>query len=221
MAYTMTHIYIAEQVAERIAGIKDYPTYILGSIAPDAVHASDIYVVSDKERSHLFSEGLHWGKISSLGQAGIWEDNIRRFYEANKDKYNHDFLLGYIVHLYTDVYSSMNFFYPYICSIGGELTGEGRERFLKENFGYNYFLYLDYSKNRDLKALLESAIPETIDGVIDKELVLKRIDLLFEQEFAKRDISDIDEYIICSHNAMEKLIVGASDYVMEELKALR
>ena len=220
MSYTMTHIYIAEKVAERLGGIKDYPTYLLGSIAPDAVHASDTYVVTDKERSHLFKEGMHWGKIASKGQASIWEESIREFYEANKDRYNRDFLLGYIVHLFSDVYSSMNFFYPYICSIGGELTPEHREQFLKENFGYNYRLFLDYGKARDLKKELEAGKAETFDGVLDKELVSKRVELLFNREFIERDISDIDSYTICSYEAMKKLIDGSAEYVVRELNKL-
>ncbi|MBR6308184.1 MAG: hypothetical protein IKR39_06200 [Lachnospiraceae bacterium] len=220
MSYTMTHIYIAEKVAERLGNITDYPTYLLGSIAPDAVHASDTYVVTDKERSHLFKEGMHWGKISSVGQAGIWEESIRDFYKANKGRYNHDYLLGYIVHLYSDVRSSMHFFYPYICSIGGELTPEHRKHFLKENFGYNYYLFLEYEKNRDLKKELDAGKAETFEGVLAKELVGKRVELLFKQEFTPRDISDIDSYTICSHEAMKKLIDGSAEYVIGEIKKL-
>lgn len=220
MAYTMTHIYIAEKVAERLGDIRDYPTYILGTIAPDAVHADDNYVVADKERSHLFTEGLHWGKISNVTQVDAWVGSIRRFYKVNKDKYNHDFLLGYIVHLYADVYNSMQFYYPYICSIGGNLNNENREHFLKENYGYNYYLYLAYSKNHNLKEMLESAKAETIDGVVSKEVIEKRIEQLYEYEFAERDISDIDEYTICSQKVMDKLICDGSVYVLDELKLL-
>ena len=216
MAYTMTHIYIAEAVAERLGEIKDYPTYILGSIAPDAVHASDTYVVSDKERSHLFVEGLHWGKVSNSGHVDLWENSIKAFKESVGDKYDKDFVLGYLVHLYTDVYSSMNFFYPFMCSIKGDFDKE-REHFLKENFGYNYYLYREFNKRDNLKAILNSAKAITLDGIIDKEIIESRIKKLFEQEFVERDISDIDEYTICTHEAMDKLIKSGSDYAIEKL----
>ncbi|MBO4616109.1 MAG: zinc dependent phospholipase C family protein [Lachnospiraceae bacterium] len=220
MAFTMVHIYIASKVAEHLEGIKDYSTYILGSIAPDAVHASDTYTVMDKERSHLFAEGLHKGKISNTNQVNAWINSIRQFYEDNKNMCNFDFLLGYIVHLYTDVYNGLKFYYPYLHSIGGELAGENREHFLRESFGYNYYLYLDYSKNNSLGVILETAIPETFEGVIDKNLIRKRVESLFEQEFSTKDISDIDGYTICNHETMDKLIDDGSNYVLDELKIL-
>ena len=114
----------------------------------------------------------------------------------------------------------MHFFYPYICSIGGELTPEHRKHFLKENFGYNYYLFLEYEKNRDLKKELDAGKAETFEGVLAKELVGKRVELLFKQEFTPRDISDIDSYTICSHEAMKKLIDGSAEYVIGEIKKL-
>ena len=216
MAYTMTHIYIAEKVAERLGGIKDYPTYLLGSIAPDAVHASDTYVVSDKERSHLFVEGLHWGKVSSSGHVDLWENSIEAFRESVGDRYDKDFVLGYLVHLYTDVYSSMNFFYPFMCSIKGDFDKE-RAHFLKENFGYNYYLFREYSERNDLKSILCSAKAQTLDGIITKAIIESRIQKLFTEEFVERDISDIEEYTICTHESMDKLIKCGSDYVIGKL----
>lgn len=41
----------------------DYSTCILGTIAPDAVHAHSDFRVKLKERSHLFAEGLKRGQI--------------------------------------------------------------------------------------------------------------------------------------------------------------
>ena len=43
MAYTMTHILIAERVLDDINTPVDYSTYLVGAIAPDAVHASPHY----------------------------------------------------------------------------------------------------------------------------------------------------------------------------------
>ena len=40
MAFAIIHIIIAERVLKYIPEICDYSTYILGTIAPDAVHAN-------------------------------------------------------------------------------------------------------------------------------------------------------------------------------------
>jgi len=81
-------------------------------------------------------------------------------------------------------------------------------------------LYLEYEKKHNLKKELDAGTAETFGGVLDKELVDKRVELLFKQEFTPRDISDIDTYTICSHEAMNKLIEGATEYVIRELNRL-
>ncbi len=219
MSYTMTHIYIAENVAKHIKGISDFPTYIVGSIAPDAVHARDNYNPTHKEKSHLFTEGLRWGRIENMSQVKSWKKSIADYYHAHKKDVDFNFLLGYTVHLFSDVYSSMNFYAPIVLAAGGDVE-KIKPKFLKENFGYNYYLYLKYSSDKDLRGLLDAGNAVTLSGVIGKEDIEKRICLLFEQEFSERDISDIDSYTICSHEAMRKLIDGSTELVLNELKKL-
>lgn len=219
MAYTMMHIVIAERVFEQITGVKDHSTYLLGTIAPDAVHARDNYEVTQKEKSHLFVEGLRWGKIENHSLAEDWENSIGNYYLANQEVYYHDFLLGYIVHLFADVYNSIHFYAPFMRSAAAALEKE-REHFKKENFGYNSYLFKEYSKNHNLKAMLESARPITLDGVITKEDVEKRIKQLFEFELTGRESAEIENYTICSHEVMNRLIEETSDYVAEKIKGL-
>ena len=219
MSYTMTHIYIAENVSKHVKGITDYPTYILGAVAPDAVHAREDYTPTLKEKSHLFTEGLRWGKIENEKQVHAWEGSIRDYYLSHKGIVDFDFLLGYTVHLYSDVYSSMNFFAPFVKSVKGDLSA-AKERFLYENFGYNFYLYKEYEKNTDSESLLKSGKPVTLEGVISADDIKKRVELLFKQEFVERDISDIDSYTVCSHESMKRLIDGSTELVLKRLKEL-
>ena len=62
--------------------------------------------------------------------------------------------------------------------------------------------------------------PVTIDGAVTAEDIKKRVKLLFEQEFTERDISDMDTYTICTHEAMQKLIDGSTELVLRKLKEL-
>lgn len=219
MSYTMTHIYIAEKVAGYIKGINSFPTYLVGSIAPDAVHARDNYDPTQKEKSHLFTEGLRWGRIENMSQVNAWERSIAGYYNAHKGELDFDFLLGYTVHLFSDVYSSMNFYAPIVLAAGGDAAAI-KPRFLKENFGYNYYLYLKYTRDKDLRAILDEGKALTLDGIIGKEDIEKRIGLLFEQEFSEKDISDINAYTICSHEAMKRLIDGSTELVLDRLKLI-
>ena len=56
MAYTMTHVLVAEKVLEYLDFPVDYSTYMVGAVAPDAVHANPNYSPKLKEKSHLFYE---------------------------------------------------------------------------------------------------------------------------------------------------------------------
>ena len=215
----MTHIYIAERVAEKLNCITDYSTYLLGSIAPDAVHAREDYNPTYKEKSHLFTEGLRWGKIENEAQVEAWENSIRDYYNSHKESVDFDFLLGYTVHLFSDVYSSMNYYAPFVKAMGGNVE-KVKPQFWKENFGYNYYLFLQYSKEHDLRAVLNAGKPVTLNGVITAEEIEKRLRLLFEEEFTERDISDMDTYTLCSHETMRKLIDGSTELVLRKLKEL-
>lgn len=91
----MTHILIAEKFLEYIKIPIDYSTYIVGAIAPDAVHACPNYTRSMKEKSHLFAEGAIWGKVTKESEFVNWLENIRTFYIRNNDRYNRDFFRLY------------------------------------------------------------------------------------------------------------------------------
>lgn len=217
MAYTMTHILAAEKVLKYFPEVRDSSTYILGAIAPDAVHADPNYTVELKEKSHLFTPELRWGEINDWEKAGLWLDNIKKYYLDNKNIYNIDFLLGYIVHLITDVYSSMYFYTPFVESIKDDY--ERRiEQFKKESYGVNIYLFSLYSEKKDLRKMLHAGEAITLESVVRKEDIEKRIEQLFEFEFQGWDISHIEKNSICRIEDMEQLIQGAAQYINTVLR---
>lgn len=212
MAYTMTHILAAEKALKYFPEVSDSSTYILGAIAPDAVHADPNYTVGLKEKSHLFTPGLRWGEISDWEKAGLWLENIKRYFIDNRNRYNFNFLLGYIVHLITDVYSSMYFYTPFLRSIKDDYE-QAIEQFKIESYGVNFYLFSLYSEKNDLRKILHAGEAVALEGVIKKEDIEKRIDQLFEFEFQGWDISHIEEYSICRIEDMQQLIQGATQYI--------
>lgn len=218
MAFTMTHILIADMVLEYIPDINDYPTYILGTIAPDAVHANQSYSAKLKERSHLFTPNLMWGKIDDWEKAEEWIQNIRNYYNVNKVRYNHDFLWGYIVHLLVDVYNSMFFYTPFIQSIKEDYE-KIIKKYKEESFGMSYYLFSEYSENKNLSDILRAGKAITMEGTIEQEDIEKRIDYLFEEEFKRRDVC-VCEYGICTIEDMEQLMQGAAKFVKDEISIL-
>lgn len=216
MAYTMAHILAAEKVLGNGISVRDYPTYILGAIAPDAVHADPDFTTGLKERSHLFAFGLRWGEIGDEEEAGRWLGSIKKYYMENRDRYHRDFLLGYVVHLLVDVYHSLHFYAPFIQSIRGGRR-EAIEQFKRESYAVNAYLLSLYSVEKDLRSVLCAGEAVGLEGVIKKEQIERRIDQLFEVEFQGWDISHIDGHGICRVEDTERLIQGAAEYVKEVL----
>lgn len=213
MAYTMAHILIAEEVLTFIKAPVDYATYILGTIAPDAVHAAQNYSVVQKERSHLFVEGAKWGKILNENDFRKWTDNIQSFYIENHNRYGRDFFLGYIVHLYADVYSCKKIFAPFYVSVKDNFD-EKMEQFRKENYSVNYYLYCEYSKKKNLYDILSSGHAYSIDGIFEKNLISPRITQLFSFEFNKKNNSEqLLENSICTVSSTRKLIKEVAENI--------
>lgn len=101
MSYPMVHLKIAYGLLSRDGGgyIERLGDFLLGSVAPDAVHFHEEYDVSLKEKSHVWKFGPCWGV--TLDSEG-WRDAIRKFWKENKDAANRDFMAGYCTHLLTD-----------------------------------------------------------------------------------------------------------------------
>ena len=212
----MTHILTAEKALKFVPVVSDYPTYILGTIAPDAVHANSDYTVEIKEKSHILAPGLKWGKIDDWEKAELWLDSIKKYYLKNRNKYHKDFLLGYIVHLLVDIYNSMYFYTPFIKSIKGDFE-KTIEKYKKESYNVNYFLYSLYSEKKDLWNVLNSGKAVTLDNVIKKEDIEHRIVQLFEYEFKHWDISHIADHEICKIEDMEHSIQDACIFIKKVL----
>ena len=66
--------------------------YYLGLVAPD----------SNKIRIYL-SDVSRWYSHVRVKDYNLWRRILKGFYEDNIGKYNHDFLIGYIVHILTDI----------------------------------------------------------------------------------------------------------------------
>lgn len=90
MPSIMIHEEVAYYLSSRI-NINSY-NYYLGVLTPDSVNIDGFGSKIDRWTAHLRSNNY-----------SEWRLNIKDFYDSNKDKYDKDFLLGYYVHVLTDI----------------------------------------------------------------------------------------------------------------------
>lgn len=92
MAHPIMHLLIADKIYyNRSSNIQSYGDFLLGSIAPDAVHEKENYTREIKDISHY-----RFDKSSDLGHF----DTFMGEYAVPE---NRDFVLGYLVHLLSDM----------------------------------------------------------------------------------------------------------------------
>ena len=93
----ITHLKSAYFFAEML-DIKDRPMLYLGAICPDSVN---VYGHAPKE--------LRWPAHLRDSNLNIWLNNAKEFYDQNNVKIHREYLLGYILHIVTDIVWDMYF----------------------------------------------------------------------------------------------------------------
>ena len=108
MPYPITHLLIAHEILKNNDFfIENKSQFCLGSIIPDSVQFSKIY---DKRISHLCNFDEEWGFITNNEQ---WEKNIVDFLSMNIKSGEIDFILGYCIHILSDLNNNVKIWIPY------------------------------------------------------------------------------------------------------------
>jgi hypothetical protein len=110
MSFAMTHLAVANKLLRKTNIIKYEADFYLGSIAPDFVHIRKNYNSEMKKRSHLCVGKQRWGRLTNND---AWMKHAMEFLsrEANGD--NRDFILGYVVHILTDIENNKKIWMPF------------------------------------------------------------------------------------------------------------
>ena len=91
MAQPMMHLLIADKIYKKFSSIHSYGEFLLGSIAPDAVHVKENYTREIKDISHY--------RFNSKSRISYFDTFINEYHTDE----NKDFVVGYLVHLLSDM----------------------------------------------------------------------------------------------------------------------
>ena len=210
MAYTMIHIIIAEEIFSKFSLNINENDFLIGTIAPDAVHSCEEFSYKLKEKSHFFPESLTWGKVDTCTKANLWMDSVLEFYEKNKENINSSFLLGYIIHVFVDIYNALYYYYPYVNAFYG--TGEEKvEKYKIESQNLDKYLYTKYAKIYGLQDKLYKGFGYNINGIITAEQIEKRREYLISTEWKKALF--VLENEVCTLDSVKNIKEGTTQFI--------
>jgi len=111
MSFFMVHLQIAAQVYDRFLSHTntDRRTFLLGALAPDAITSHPGCVRADKCRTHFTPPGFAWAEVTD---EEAWEKCLHNGLEPYADCENPSFLLGYRVHVLTDIANNRRHWTP-------------------------------------------------------------------------------------------------------------
>jgi len=215
MSFQMIHMEIAYRLLERFPQIENASEFILGSVAPDAVHMDPKYLVDFKVKSHMF-EGC--GKWSDTQDYQQWKKNIRRvFYKAAGEEKTiyRDFVLGLCVHCLTDYWNDIKIWKQlqsrYIPTMTFE---EFRDAYYPEAKGIDLWLYQNSTNTGKIRKMLAEATVLEVEGLVNKENLERQRNYLLDTQYNEERV-DISNYQFLSADDIEAFIKFTVDDIVQ------
>jgi len=210
MPLPMVHLSIANELKNIGFTIQDFPMFYLGNISPDAIHM--------RENSDRIAKKItHLGRSSSVSMN--WTDEseeeyieiMLKFFETNKNIVNNNFLLGYIIHILTDLYWAKSVLMDFDNEYKNDLLPNQDER----------TAYYNDTDLIDLKIFLESPWRGEIWENLEKVKEFDFLDLLSGNEiylwkertlnwFITKDFSQLNPIKYISEKTIDNFIKQCS-----------
>lgn len=211
MAYSMIHFEVAYRLLEKYEWITKKGDFMVGAVAPDAVHFHDNYVVGLKEKSHLWNCGPKWGRTLDSDK---WKRNVLMFWDENKKADNLDFIAGYCVHILTDWLSDLKIWRPFINeNVKDDNVEEIYPIYGQEAYGSDQWLFQHSNHSRDILSLLAAGHAYTIPGCIAQKDVERQKSYLLTEQYQKTENYDISQYRYCTEDIINTFIEECVDII--------
>lgn len=189
MPFPMTHLIIARNILNATSQVKNHSQFMLGSIAPDAVHFRPDFESDMKKVSHLVVGDERWGWVTD--NTG-WKENVLTFLSFMKDE-DPDFIMGYCAHILADIKHNIEIWTPFRIEHEHELRS-GRSALHMEAVEVDFELYKDCPDRPTMWELLERAQPIDISGVVDASDIDRARAHLLHKQYEGRKPADMSGY---------------------------
>ena len=217
MSYPMVHLKVAYGLLTRYDGgrMERPGDFLLGAVAPDAVHFHNGYDVSLKEKSHLWKFGPRWGVTVD---SGGWLEAIRKFWKESRDAENRDFMAGYCTHLLTDWENDRRIWTPFRERMMGDAGfDEVYGQYAAEANGFDQWFYQTDKDSEKIWRLLEQGHVYGVEGCILKEDLVRQKQSLLKEQFTGKAAVDVSGYRFCTKEVMEEFVERCVERIQEHI----
>ena len=212
MAFPITHLLVAGALLGRIPGYEDTDAtqFMLGALAPDAVHYREGFVGAAMKNIGHAKKVTHLCPISDERWGAVtdnegWVKCVQAWLKSNTGP----LAKGYAVHALTDIYNNMTLWECLRTRHPAEAAAGYASDYYRDLKEIDLRLYLSHFKGTKLERLLESAEPCDMPGLVTAgELGAIRDNILYENYNGRTPAAGY-EYTFLTYDETLKFIEDA------------
>lgn len=161
MPTSLFHLNVSKKIAEKYPKY-DTPNFYIGSIAPDAVNLNG-----------FAEKGVRWTAHKRAKDLDEWKSNIIEFYNKEQKNFENDYLLGYVVHILTDIVVDEMYYKEglYEDIIKTRATEEEAFKFFKDQIQIYENSQLNELWWKDVKNKLQNCTAFDINNISRQEII--------------------------------------------------
>lgn len=215
MPYSMLHLLIGQELLTKLP-VADAGLFLLGCVAPDAVHFHPNYVSELKRVSHFVPDGVAWGDCREEANP-VWLENVRDFLRHPPDGAPRDFLLGYAAHVVEDVYNNMTLWTPLRRRAEAERRPELLELYRRESAAADHALY---GQGEAVLQALSGVRAIGVEGRIEAADVERLRLHLLSNPYAGHAAPDLSTHRCLTAAALHSFLTDAARFTAKQIREM-
>lgn len=219
MAFPLTHLCVAWRILEKKPlPERDAAQFLLGSIAPDAVHYRGEFqgalknnIGATKKLSHLCPvSDERWGQVTDNDG---WVECVKNFLRAHPNDF---FAAGYAVHALTDIFNNLTIWNNFRTKHPEEAAKGYASDYYEELNHIDARLFFEFPATARIFALLEKAEARAMETLVTAEEVYAIQQNLLHEHFKNAATPPPREYFFVSFGDTLEFIENAACFCLEK-----
>ena len=215
MAFPLTHLLIADYLLKHTKLVSNDSAFLLGSIAPDAVHyrvgfqgAAMANIGASKKISHLCPiSDERWGQVTD--NTG-WEKCVVDFLHAHP---NDPFCAGYATHVLTDIFNNIGIWSRFRTKYPDEAAKGYASDYYRDLNNIDIQLYHRLYRSSGIESRLADAIARDVPGLVTAEEIYAIRDNLLHDYYKDATVLPQEApYTFVTYDEVIQFIKDAAEY---------